>query len=76
MKMQSSGFHLRKWNSSELAVLKRIDPGVRDSYEVLTISGSKGYAKAKILGFEWNTTFDHFCLTVNNLSTPETITYS
>ena len=70
--LSRGGFHLRKWNSSELAVLKRIDPGVRDSYEVLTISGSKEYAKT--LGFEWNTTFDHFRLTVNNLSTPETIT--
>ena len=39
--LSRGGFHLRKWNSSELAVLKRIDPGVRDSYEVLTISGSK-----------------------------------
>ena len=66
------GFHLRNWNSSELAVLKKIDPGDRDSYEVLTISGSKEYAKT--LGFEWNTTFDYFRLPVNNLSTPETIT--
>ena len=70
--LSRGGFHLRKWNSSESAVLEKIDPDVRDSYEVLTISGSKEYAKT--LGLEWNTTFDHFRLTISNLSPPEIIT--
>ena len=66
------GFLLRKWNSSEPSVLQRIDPDLRDSIEVLNLSGSEEYAKT--LGLEWNTTMDHFRLTVTNLPSPDVIT--
>ena len=34
------GFLLQKWNSSDATVLQSINPNLRDSLEVLTISGS------------------------------------
>ena len=65
-------FLLRKWNSSDTTVLQSINPNLRDSLEVLTISGSGEYTKA--LGLEWNTTFDHFRLTIPDSPLPDTIT--
>lgn len=59
-------------NSSEPEVLQAIDPDLRDSIEVLTISGGEAYMKT--LGLEWNTTMDNFRLTVGNLLSPELIT--
>ena len=67
------GFLLRKWNSSDSAVLKSIDPDLQDSLEVLNISGSEEYTKA--LGLEWNTTLDHFRLTIADLPTPDISSY-
>lgn len=58
---QCGGFPLRKWNSSESEVLNSIDPSLRNSTESITLSESEQYTKA--LGFEWNTTNDHFQLT-------------
>ena len=58
---QRGGFPLRKWNSSEPEVLDAIDPALRNTTESITLSESDQYTKA--LGFEWNTTNDHFRLT-------------
>ena len=65
-------FLLCKWNSSETSVLKSINPELRNSVEVFTITGSEEYAKT--LGLEWNTTADHFRLTISNLPSPAIIT--
>ena len=64
------GFLLQKWNSSDATVLHSINQNLRDSLEVLTISGSGEYTKA--LGLEWNTTFDHFRLTIPDSPLPIT----
>ena len=69
---QCGGFLLRKWNSSDAAVLQTIDPSVRDTFEVLIISGSEEYTKT--LGLEWNTSLDHFRLTVKNESSSSDLT--
>ena len=69
---QRGRFLLRKWNSSEPAVIQNIDPDVRDTFEVLTISGSGEYTKA--LGLEWNTSMDHFRLTMSDLSSSDKVT--
>ena len=66
------GFLLRKWNSSESAVLQSINPELRDSIKVLIVSGSEEYTKA--LGLEWNTAGDHFRLTITNLPSPAIVT--
>ena len=66
------GFLLRKWNSSESAVLQSINPDLRDSTKVLIVSGSEEYTKA--LGLEWNTAGDHFRLTITNLPSPAIVT--
>ena len=66
------GFLLRKWNSSESAVLQSINPDLKDSIKVLIVSGSEEYTKA--LGLEWNTAGDHFRLTITNLPSPAIVT--
>ena len=45
-----------------------INPELRDLVEVLTITGSEEYAKT--LGLKWNTTADHFRLTISILPSP------
>ena len=66
------GFLLRRWNSSDSAVLKSINPDLQDSLEVLNISGSEECTKT--LGLEWNTTLDHFHLTITDLPAPDIVT--
>ena len=66
------GFLLRKWNSSESTVLQDIHPDLRDSIDVLTISGIDEYTKT--LGLEWNTAMDHFRLTTTELPSLELMT--
>ena len=59
------GFTLRKWNSSKPLVLQAIQPELRESGEVHSISGfACNYAKT--LGLEWNTTTDmfHFAISI------------
>lgn len=51
--LSNGRFLLRKWNSSEPAVIQQISMEPRDSIEVLTISDSISYTKT--LGLEWNT---------------------
>ena len=63
--LSHGGFLLRKWNSSNLAVLQNIDPDIRDSEAIHHIHD--GRESTKTLGLEWNTKSDEFCLTVNNV---------
>ena len=46
------GFLLRKWNSSEPAVLQHITLDIRDSKPMHTLPDAEEYTK--ILGIEWN----------------------
>ena len=57
------GFLLRKWN--EPSVLQQIDPDLRDSQCTISISDPENYTKT--LGIEWNSSTDHFRLTVADL---------
>ena len=59
------GFLLRKWNSSEPAVLQHIEPELRDQQQGRTISESEDYTKT--LGINWSAKSDHFRLTVADL---------
>ena len=53
---------LRKWNSSEPAVMASIAPELKDAQSTLPISSLDNYTK--ILRLEWNSTSDQFQLTV------------
>lgn len=69
---QRGGFLLRKWSTSDPLVLQSIEPNIRESTEVLDISGVEQYTKT--LGLVWNTTLDQFHLTINPLPSPDSIT--
>ena len=60
-----AGFLLRKWRSSELTVLERIPPDLRDSQSMQQIPNTGEYTKT--LGIEWNSSKDHFRLTIAKL---------
>ena len=61
-----AGFLLRKWNSSESAVLDHIDTELRDTQSIRQIDGPEmGYTKT--LGIEWNAPLDHFRLLATEL---------
>lgn len=66
------GFLLRKWNSSEMGVLQHIDPELREENSIRMISDPDEYSKT--LGIEWNSTQDHFRLTVADLPPHEELT--
>ena len=66
------GFLLRKWNSSEAAVVQSIDPDLRDQQFLHTFSESDEYTKT--LGVEWNACLDQFRLVITELSPQETLT--
>ena len=55
-------FLLRKWNSNSAAVMEHIPPELRDSQPVQTLPNDDDYTKT--LGIEWNTSKDHFRITV------------
>ena len=55
---------LRKWNSSDATVLQQISPELRDSQSLYTIPDADEYTKA--LGIQWNSSLDHFRLTVTD----------
>ena len=63
------GFLLRKWNSSELAIIQSIDPKLLDQQSVHTISEPDLYTKT--LGVEWNAKEEHFHLKVAYFSRQE-----
>ena len=60
-----AGFLLRKWRSSELTVLEHIPPDLRDSQSMQQIPNPGEYTKT--LGIEWNSSKDHFRLTIAKL---------
>ena len=58
------GFLLRKWNSSDPAVLEAILPELRELKEVHSISSSE-HDYTKTLGLEWNAATDTFRITTS-----------
>ena len=66
------GFLLRKWNSSEPAVMASIASELKDAQSTLPISSPDNYTKT--LGLEWNSTSDQFRLTVSELPPTEGLT--
>ena len=67
-----AGFLLRKWNTSELAVLKNIPTELRDSSTIQEISEADVYTRT--LGIEWNARGDYFRLTVGEAPSSECLT--
>ena len=59
------GFLLRKWNSSNPAVLEHLPDELKDAQSLCSLPDSKEYTKT--LGIEWNTVMDHFRLTIAKL---------
>jgi hypothetical protein len=68
----SKGFLLRKWNSSETAVLEHIPLELRDVQPDHKIPESEGYSKT--LGIQWNSSLDHFRLTIADFPDPDNFT--
>jgi hypothetical protein len=66
-------FLLRKWNSSNPAVLQAISPELRDTQTSLTISESDEIY-SKTLGIAWHSVLDHFKLSVTDQPPPENLT--
>ena len=67
-----AGFLLHKWNSSESSLLQHIPPDLLDSNSTYIASDSEGFTKT--LGLEWNTSMDHFRLTVADFPPLEKVT--
>ena len=67
-----AGFLLRKWNSSEPAVLEHVSPDLLDTQSSHVIPGPDEYTK--MLGIAWNAHHDHFRLTVADLPPFESVT--
>ncbi len=65
------GFLLRKWNSNEALVLDAIQPELRESKEVHSISESE---HTKALGLKWNTSTDTFYITTSKLLPTASVT--
>ena len=66
------GFLLRRWNSNTPSVVKQINPELRDSQNVLSITESPGYSKT--LEIEWNSRLDQFQIIVKELSQCDKVT--
>ena len=66
------GFLLRKWNSSEAEVLSHIPSDLKDTPAIQSLPAPVEYTKT--LGIEWNSSMDHFRLTVANLPPLNNIT--
>ena len=56
------GFLLRKWSSSNPSVLKTLPPELKATEMSCTLPDPNEYVKT--LGIEWNSTYDHFRLTI------------
>lgn len=66
------GFLLRKWSSSEQAVVAGIPLELRDAHSLQAIPDPEGFTKT--LGLEWNAHADHFRLTISELPELEVVT--
>ena len=66
------GFLLRKWNSNQPTVLQHIPSELRDAHSTQTLPHQEEYTKT--LGIEWNTTMDHFRLTIADLPSIDNVT--
>ena len=62
---QKGCFTLRKWNSSSSAVLKTIPSDLRDTKEVLCISGPD-HQMTTTLGVKWDAKRDVFHISMSN----------
>ena len=69
---QRGGFLLRKWNSSDPAVLQDIPAELKDVNALHSMPSPDTYTKT--LGIEWNTRLDHFRLTVSSPPKPDDLT--
>ena len=68
----SGGFLLRKWKSSEPAVLQHVPPHLLDRQPSQAIPEPDGFSKA--LGVEWSPSLDCFRLTIAKFSPREVVT--
>ena len=59
------GFLLHKWSSSDPSVLESIFIYLRDPQATVILSDSEQYIKT--LGMEWNTSSDHFHVSITEL---------
>ena len=66
------GFLLHKWNCSNPFVIEHLPPILRDSPSSQDIPDHDQITKT--LGMQWNSSTDHFCLTVAKLPSGENIT--
>ena len=66
------GFLLRKWNSSDPDVIKRIPTELREIQPIQSLPSPDQYTKT--LGVEWNAQTDHFRLTIANLPPLKNVT--
>ena len=66
------GFLLRKWCSSDPAVLKHLTPELKDAPPQHPIPDANEYTKT--LGIQWNSRMDHFRLTVADLPPVKNVT--
>ena len=70
---EKGGFSLlRKWSSSEAAVLEHIGPSLHDQHSLHTFSDVDECTKT--LGMEWNSRHDHFCLVITELPLQKELT--
>ena len=69
---QRGAFLLRKWNSSDPAVLQDIPAELKDVNALHSMPSPNTYTKT--LGIEWNTRLDHFRLTVSSPPKPDDLT--
>ena len=70
--LSKGGFLPRKWNSSEAEVLSCIPSDLKDAPAIQPLPAPIEYTKT--LGIEWNSSMDHFCLTIANLPPLNNIT--
>lgn len=67
-----AGFHLRKWNTSESAVLKQIPAELRDASATQEIREADVFTRT--LGIEWSASEDYFRLTVGEAPSSDSLT--
>ncbi len=69
---ERGGFTLRKWNSSNPAVLTSIPAELKDAQALCTLSDTGDYTKT--LGVGWNVVMDHFRVAVSDLPPVDNVT--